>query len=219
LFQNIVVTVVSLLVTGLAIGAMWLIWFRLGGGPRRWWTEENQAQMRNRNRNKNNNEILSLGQRFGELVSVVIVLLIFGFYVYHQVANTGFFTSNFGVWEMFAFYGSILVSLIPPISRALIGRRNPVRPIEAFCNLFFAFASLCLLFVFPFNATHFAYALPTATRFAFSWVTNDIARIVLVLMFIGGMISAFVNIVRYLTFTPLVKEERREQATNSAIPV
>ncbi len=37
LFQNVIVTIVSLLVTGLLIGAMWLIWFRVTGEPRRWW--------------------------------------------------------------------------------------------------------------------------------------------------------------------------------------
>jgi len=82
-----------------------------------------QTQKRGRS-----NEILSPGQRFGELVSVAIVLLIFGLYLYHQLANTGFFTSKFGGWEMFAFYGSIFPSLFPPLARSFIGRRNPVRP-------------------------------------------------------------------------------------------
>jgi hypothetical protein len=203
---------------GLAIGAMWLMWFRLNSGRRRWWSNEHEMETHKQARRRNN-EILSPGQRFGEVVSAVIVLLILGFYLYHQVANTGFFTSKFGGWEMFAFYGSILLSLVSPIARAVVGRRNPVRPVEAFCNLFFAFASLWLFFVFPFNFAHFADALPGAIRFALSWITNDIAKVVLVLAFIGGLISAIVNIVRYLTFTSPVKEiGEKPPGTTSAIP-
>jgi hypothetical protein len=35
LFQNVIVTIVSLMNTGLVIGAMWLIWFHPSGELRR----------------------------------------------------------------------------------------------------------------------------------------------------------------------------------------
>jgi hypothetical protein len=98
----------------------------------------------------------------------------------------------------------------------VFSRRNNIRPIKVFCNLFFAFASLWLLFAFLFKATHFADTFPSAIRFAFSWVTNDIARMVLGLMFVGGLISALVNIVRYATFTSTVREEPSEQPPSSS---
>ncbi len=158
---------------------------------------ESRAQTQRRGRN---NEILSIPQRFGEMVSVAVVLLILGFYLYHQFANTGFFTTKFGGWEMFAFYGSVVLSFLPPLARAFIGRRNPVRPLEVFCNIFFAFASLGLLIVFPFNFGHFTAALPDGLRFLLSWVTNDMARAVLLLAFFGGLASAAYNIVRYQSF-------------------
>lgn len=208
LFQSAVVTIVSMLITSLVIGAMWMLSFRPTGEPRRWWVREDQTKISKR---RGNNEVLSAGQRFGEVVSGAIVLLILAFYIYNQLTNTGFFTSKFGGWEMFAFYGSIFLSLVPPIARAVIGRRNRVRPLEAACNIFFAFASLYLLGVFPFNFAHFGDALPGAIRFALSWVTNDIAKVVLVLAFLGGLISAGVNVVRCLTFVPI--EEAEETAT------
>ncbi len=218
LFQNIVVGVGSLLITGLAIGAMWVVWLRLNAGPRRWWDRENQMSTQKQAKRRNN-EFLTEGQRFGEGVSAVIVLLILGFYLYHQFANTGFFTSKFGGWEVFAFYGSILLSLASPIARAIVGRRNPVRPIEAFCNLFFAFAMLYLFFAFPFNFAHFSAALPSEIRFLLAWVTNDIAKVVLVLAFLGGLISGVYNIGRYLTYGPPVREEPPEKHPSAgAIP-
>ena len=200
LFQNAIVTIVSILVTGLGIGAMWLIWYRLTGEPRGWWETGNRAWR--------NNEHLDVGQRAGEIVAAAIFPLIFGFFAYHQIANTGFFTSSFGSWEMLAFYGSIFLSMIPPLARAVVGHRNPVRPYEAAVNIFFALATLYLLGVFPFNFAHFADGFPAAARFAFSWITNDIGRIVMMLMLVGSFVSAGVNILRYLTLNPGVSQRR-----------
>lgn len=199
-FQNAIVTIASLLITGLAIGAMWIVWFRMSGLPREWRNiERSQFQHRSMARN---NEILDAGQRAGEIVAATIVLLILGFFLYHQIENTGFFTPSFNGWEMFAFYGSIMISLVPPLARAAIGRRNPVRPIEAFSNLFFAFATLWLLLVFPFNFAHFSDALPVEARFLFFWLTNDIAKFAFVLAILASFTSAVYNIVRYITITP-----------------
>jgi hypothetical protein len=158
-----------------------------------------QSESRSEERGQQN-EHLKDKQRFQELISVIIGLLFLAFYVYNQVENTGFFTSKFGTSEMFAFYGSILLSFLPPLARAAIGRRNPVRPLEALSNIFFAFSTLYLLVVFPFNFAHFPDALPAFVRFMFWWLTNDIARIIFALVFLALMISAVVNIVKYLTF-------------------
>lgn len=202
LFQNAVVTIVSLLVMMLGIGTMWLIWYRLTGEPRASWNHENRATK--------NNEHLYVGQRAGEIVAAAVFPLIFGFFAYQQYANTGFFTNGFQSWEMLALYGSISLSMIPPLARAFVGRRNPVRPYEAAVNIFFGLATLYLLGVFPFNFVYFANGFPDVARFAFVWITNDIARVVMVLMIAGSFVSAGVNILRYLTFN-LDVFERKEQ--------
>jgi hypothetical protein len=120
-----------------------------------------------------------------------------GFFTYHLVNNTGFFTSKFGLMEEIVFFGSMIISLLPPLARAAVGRRNPVRPLEAGVNILFALASLWLLSIFPFN---FADALPSAVRFMFFWLTNDIAKLAFVLAIFGSLVSSGVNIVRYLIF-------------------
>src|SRR5215471_388754 len=101
-------------------------------------------------------EILTIPQRWGEGVTIVVMLLLLSFFAYHQAANTGFFTAKFGVIEMFFLYGPILLSLVAPGSRALNGHRNPARPLEAATNMFLAIAALWLLTVFPFNYAHLA---------------------------------------------------------------
>ena len=155
-------------------------------------------------------EVLSTSQRLGELISVVVMLLLFGFFAYHQVANTGFFTAKFGALEMFCLYGPILLSLAAPAVRALTGRRNPARPLEVATNVFLAIAALWLLMVFPFNFSHLAGALPAAIRFVLAWITNDIGKVVLILQVIVGSISAFLTTRKYLSV------RRRELATPSA---
>jgi hypothetical protein len=197
LFQNLVVVIVSFLIAALLISAMWIIWIFSTGRHRYWWSNEDHVMVHNYRRS---DEILHAGQRSGEGFAVVVILLIFAFFVYHQVANTGFYTAKFGEWEMFALYGSILFSCVPPLARAVLGARNPVRPLEAASNIFSMIAALFLLTVFPFNFSRFADALPSAVRFAFSWITNDMGKVALMLIILGSLISGVVNIVKFLNF-------------------
>jgi hypothetical protein len=99
-------------------------------------------------------EFLSVSQRRGELVGVVAILLVFAFFTYHLFANTGFFTPSFGAVEIALLYGSILFSAFAPLTRALTGRRNPARPVEAAGNLFFEATQIWLLILFPFSFSH-----------------------------------------------------------------
>lgn len=144
-------------------------------------------------------EVLTIGQRVGELISVVLMLLLFSFFVYHQVAQTGFFTAKFGALEMFCLYGPILLSLIAPVVRAVSGRRNPARPFDVATNVFLAIAAIWLLMVFPFNFAHLADALPGAIRFVLAWITNDIGRVFLILQLIIGSITAILTTWKYLS--------------------
>ncbi len=155
-------------------------------------------------------EVLTAAQRGGELISVIVILLVFGFFAYHQVAHTGFFTAKFGAEEMVCLYGPILLSLAAPIVRAGTGRRNPARPFEVVTNVFLALAALWLLLVFPFNFAHLADVLPGALHFVLAWITNEIGKVVLILQIIVGTIWALVTTVKYLSV------RRRESSLPSA---
>jgi hypothetical protein len=145
-------------------------------------------------------EILTLSQRFGEIITVVASLMLFAFLLYHQLADTGFYTDEFGGVEQICLYAPLLFSLVAPLTRAAKGRRNPARPWEAVGNLLLALGSGWLLRVFPFDYTHLADALPSGLRFILSWVTDDIAKIVFVLQIIIASISALVITWKYLSF-------------------
>lgn len=147
---------------------------------------------------KSKREVLTLGQQVGELISIPIMFLLFAFFVYHQVANTGFFTARFGPVEMFCFYGPMLLSVAAPLARAVTARRNPGRPFEIATNVFLALAALWLLNVFPFDFTHLADALPAALRFLFAWINDDIGRLVLMLQVLVGSLVALFTAGKYL---------------------
>jgi hypothetical protein len=144
-------------------------------------------------------ELLNASQRRGELVGVAAILLVFAFFAYHQLANTGFYTSSFGGLEMALLYGSIIFSALAPFTRALTGRRNPARPVEAASNIFFGATQIWLLIVFPFNFSHLPASPPSQLGFLLSWITNDIGRIFLVLGIIGMPVFASINIKKYLS--------------------
>ena len=139
---------------------------------------------------KQDRETLSYLARWGEVVIIGMLLFLLAFLVYHQTANTGFFTDDFGPLEMACLYGPLLFALIAPAVRAITGRRNPGRPFEAATSLFLAAGSLWLLNVFPFNFAHLADPLPQSIQFVLAWVTDDIGKIVLLLQIIIGPVTA-----------------------------
>ncbi len=106
-------------------------------------------------------ELLSLPQRVAEpFFSAIALFILGGFFVAHQLLQTGFFTDRFGPVEMLCLYGPLILSLAAPLARALSGQRNPARPIEVATHLCAALAGLWLLRVFPFDFTHLADVLP-----------------------------------------------------------
>jgi hypothetical protein len=148
---------------------------------------------------KSDHEIVSALQRILEpMISIAAMVLIVGFYAYHQVMHTGFFTDRFGPLEMLCLYGTAVLAIIPPLTRAITGRRNPSRPLEAVDDLLLGVAALVLLLAFPFNFAHFADALPSQIRFMFGWLNNDIARIFLWLPLIFGPFAALVITIQFL---------------------
>lgn len=133
---------------------------------------------------------LRLGERAGEVVGIIVIALFVLFFRENQIQNTGFFTSKFGPTESFLFYGSAMFGVVTGVARALVGRRNPVRPLEVFGALLWASASYWLLQVFPFNFSHLPDLLPEAVRFVLWWLTDEVARLLLVIGVIAGIVQA-----------------------------
>lgn len=161
---------------------------------------------------KTDREFLTPSQRFGELVAMFVMCLFIAYFVYHQVAETGFFTTAFGPPAMFFFYGPLLLALLAPMTRAVVGRRNPARPLEVITDVFLAIAAAWLLIIFPFDFTRLADALPSGIRFLLGWVNNDIGRVVLVIQMI---VCPIVALVTAWIFISHLRREPRDTSTVS----
>ena len=146
-------------------------------------------------------------QRGGEIVGIIAIGLIALFFYAHQTEATGFFTSSFGGIEALLLYGAILIGTAGPISRFLTGKRNKSRIPELTASVVWIVASAWFLWVvFPFNFAHFADVVPDFLRFLVSWITNDIARILLAIGMVGGIISVGINTVLYVKVRALLQQ-------------
>ncbi|MFX1284691.1 MAG: hypothetical protein ACFFB5_13615 [Promethearchaeota archaeon] len=122
----------------------------------------------------------------GASIFLLVVNGLLGLYfIAHQAEATGFFTPKFSTLEMVLLYG-ILIYWITTSVLILIGQKHPSRNLDTYGGLLFAsFAILWLLLVFPFDFTHFADVWqPEFLKFLVQWISNEIAWVLLVLLFI-----------------------------------
>lgn len=132
---------------------------------------------------------LSSSDTAGQGVGVFFILLILGFFIAHQVYSTGFFTSMFGPVEALLFYAPPILGIVTSITRMAVGRRNAIRPLDML-NLGLIFVAVVWLFVvFPFDFSHLADTLPSFLRFLLLWISNDIAKLVMVLAIVGALFA------------------------------
>jgi hypothetical protein len=153
-----------------------------------------QAQESQRRKEK---ERLTPAQRFGEVVSVIILALILSYFWRLWIIDAGFFTSAFGPAERFWFFGPMILSLAAPLVRILLGRRNPARPFEIVTNVLMVIGALWLLRVFPFDFSHLGDALPGNLPALLNWVPNWLGRVGLALQLVGGIIGAIAATVQF----------------------
>jgi len=142
---------------------------------------------------------------FGIAIVVVSVLMIL-YFVVHQTGSTGFFTTAFGTLEMIMLYGNLIAWVITGALEGIFGQRLLSRLFDVFGGVIFITVSLAWLFaVFPFEFAYFADVLPDSLRFLVQWISNDIARGMMVLGIIICTIAAvycpigykFVNLKRF----------------------
>ena len=142
-------------------------------------------------------DIIPSSERFGNIVGVVVILLIGLYFVAHQTWSTGFFTSNFDTLTMLLFYVSLMFGIVSAVVKVLFGRKNLARLVDVFEFLLATFATSWLFVVFPFEFTYFADVLPDFLRFLLQWISNDIARVLMVLGIIVTLVFAVTAPITY----------------------
>ena len=116
----------------------------------------------------------------------------------HQIWLTGFFTSAFGTIEMIMLYGSWISWIITSGLEGVLGQRLLSRLFDTFGGIIFiTIATAWLLVIFPFEFAYFADVLPDFLRFLVQWISNDIARVLMVLYIIAMGIAAVYSPIAY----------------------
>jgi NADPH:quinone reductase-like Zn-dependent oxidoreductase len=133
-------------------------------------------------------------QRIVGVAIVVVCVLLLLYFVAHQTWSTGFFTNTFGPLEIFMFYGHLAFWIITAGLEGVLGQRLLSRLFDTFGGIIFAAVAIAwLLVVFPFEFAYFADVLPDFLRFLVQWISNDIARVAMVLgiiVYVGAAIYA-----------------------------
>ncbi len=148
-------------------------------------------------------DVIKLSERAGEVIGILCILVLLIFFKTHQTSSTGFFTSKFGTLEQFLFYGSLSFGIITSVGKIIVGRKNAIRPLEVCGALFSCVALLWLLNVFPFNFSHLTDILPEILRLITIWISNDIAKMFMILGIIGSLVAALYIIALYTSIRKL----------------
>jgi branched-subunit amino acid transport protein AzlD len=158
---------------------------------------------------------IQLPYRILGILIVVGFSLIISYLAAHQIQSTGFFTESFGALEMIFLYGSLLEWIVVAGLES-IKRRNLSRDIDAFGGIIFVTIGLMwLLVVFPFEFSHFADVSPDFLQFLVQWISNDVARVLIVLGFVVHLVSAvYYGILRVLVRKALAREDGELEDSN-----
>ena len=132
----------------------------------------------------------------GAAIFLLVTNALFGlFFIVHQTGSTGFFTPMFGTFEMVMLYG-LFIYWITTSVLILIGQKHPSRDLDTYGGLFFAaFAIVWLTVLFPFEFAYFADVLPDFLRFLVQWISNEIALVLLSLLFIIHLFFAVYSLI------------------------
>ena len=138
------------------------------------------------------------GERVVGIAIVVFSVLMVLYFAAHQRRSTGFFTATFGTLEMLALYGYWAFWIVSAGLEGVLGLRLHSRLFDAFGGLIFATICIAwLLVVFSFEFAYFADVLPESLRFLVQWISNDIARVLMVLGIIVHLGAAIYTPIAY----------------------
>ena len=136
-------------------------------------------------------EKLPLNERIFGIFIVVFCILMIVFFGTNQLNSTGLFTSKFGISEMIMFYGFWVFWITTASLEALLSKRLLSRIVDTFGGLIFSVIAITwLLVIFPFEFAYLSEVLPESIRFLVQWISNDIAKVIMVLLIIAHFVAA-----------------------------
>ncbi len=152
-------------------------------GTKSWLTKRVDQELKDLSNKEPSNPLATIA--FALAFTIILLYLIA-----HQLLSTGFLITNFDVLAMVFLYGSLIEWIVVAVLES-VGHKNISRDIDAFGGIIFVvIGGLWLFVVFPFEFTYFANVLPESIRFLLQWISNDVARVILVLWIVVNTIAA-----------------------------
>jgi len=148
-------------------------------------------------------DVVPSSDRVGNVAGVIVAFIVLWFFYAHYASSSGFFTTKFGTLEAFLFYFSMALGVAASAARAIVGRKNVVRPLDVLGTAVMVVALVWLLAVFPFDFSHFADVLPKALQFLLRWISNGLVKMLMTI----GIIPACVMTVYTAILYVLVRRE------------
>jgi len=142
-------------------------------------------------------EVLSRPDRWGNVIGIIAIMVVLVFFMVHTTSHTGFFTAGFGVGAAALFFGANAWGMISPAVKSVKGKKSPAKPFEIIGSILMLIALLYFLSSFTFDFSHLSDPLPDFLRWIVQWVSNDIARALMVLATIAMVFVIPFQIISY----------------------
>lgn len=134
---------------------------------------------------------------FGIGIIIFSVLMITILYM-NLSQESGFFTRKLTTLELFLLFGYWIAWIITATLDSLLNQRLLSRMFDSFGGIIFmALSSLYFCILFPFDFSHFASVLPSSLQFTVSWISNNLARVVLGLAGVAMLGAAIFSPIAY----------------------
>lgn len=133
----------------------------------------------------------------GDVIApVFFTILVFGFYMAHFAWSTGFFAAGFTPLLAITFFTSVLFTIASAGAKALTPRRDVRAVVELVGAGLLAVTAYWFFIEFPLNFAHVADVVPVQLQFLLTWITNDIGKIIVALVFLASVIALAVDAVK-----------------------
>ncbi|MBN1677304.1 MAG: hypothetical protein JW880_02080 [Candidatus Thermoplasmatota archaeon] len=160
-------------------------------------------------------DVLPWSERVGQVVGVGVFLIVTLFFIIHQTRPTGFFTDDFSTVGSVLLYALLVSGIIPLSVRALLGRKNSARPVDAAATAILVIGELYFLARFTFDFSHFADPFPNSLEFLLDWISPTLAKLLLILGVVGGSIFSVYHALMYFAVRELLSEPEVESQTRN----
>jgi hypothetical protein len=133
-------------------------------------------------------DVLALSERIGQIAGVVIGLLFAWYFLDLYDSGSDFFTSDFDDLDAVLFFGIAFLGVVPGLIKAIMGRKNSVRPLDVALSVAVLVVLAWFLYSFPFDFAYLSEGLPESIQFLLDWIGNEEAKAIMAIGLVVNLV-------------------------------